>query len=63
MTNRKIISYILILIVLIAFISGSTNQLQSVSAMPASPTDETKVPHYFRPYSNWANSPFTLADA
>ena len=33
------------------------------SAMPISPTDETKVPHYFGPYPNWANSPFTLADA
>jgi hypothetical protein len=27
------------------------------------PTDESKVPHYFGPYPNWANSPFTLADA
>ena len=31
-------------------------------AMPGSPTDETKVPHYFGPYPNWANSPFTLPD-
>ena len=33
------------------------------AAVPASPTDETKVPHYFSPYPNWANSPQTLADA
>jgi FtsP/CotA-like multicopper oxidase with cupredoxin domain len=33
------------------------------AAVPASPTDETKVPHYFGPYPNWANSPQTLADA
>ncbi len=26
-------------------------------AMPASPTDETKVPHYYGPYPNWALSP------
>ena len=26
-------------------------------------TDPTKVPHYFGPYPNWANSPQTLADA
>ena len=26
-------------------------------------TDEDKVPHYFGPYPNWANSPQTLADA
>ncbi len=29
-------------------------------AMPGSPTDESKVPHYFGPYPNWANSPLTL---
>jgi FtsP/CotA-like multicopper oxidase with cupredoxin domain len=27
-----------------------------------SPTDESKVPHYFGPYPNYANSPFTLPD-
>ncbi len=32
-------------------------------AMPAGPTDESKVPHYFGPNPNWANSPYTLADA
>jgi Ca2+-binding RTX toxin-like protein/FtsP/CotA-like multicopper oxidase with cupredoxin domain len=32
-------------------------------AMPASPVDETAVPHYFGPYPNWANSPLTLPDA
>ena len=34
----------------------------SLHSQPASPTDETKVPHYFGPYPNWANSPFTLPD-
>jgi FtsP/CotA-like multicopper oxidase with cupredoxin domain len=29
---------------------------------PISPTDQTKVPHYFGPYSNYANSQFTLPD-
>jgi FtsP/CotA-like multicopper oxidase with cupredoxin domain len=33
------------------------------AAVPLSVTDETKVPHYFGPYPNWANSPQTLADA
>ncbi|MHB9116268.1 MAG: multicopper oxidase domain-containing protein, partial [Thermoleophilia bacterium] len=33
------------------------------STLPASPTDESKVPHYFGPYSNWANSPQVLPDA
>lgn len=31
-------------------------------AMPGGPVDETKIPHYFGPYPNWANSPFTFAD-
>jgi len=35
----------------------------AVSAMPASPTDESKVPYYFGPYPNWANSPQVLANA
>jgi hypothetical protein len=30
---------------------------------PFSATDSTKVPHYFGPYPNWANSPQTLSDA
>ncbi len=29
---------------------------------PISATDETKVPHYFGPFPNWANSPYTLPD-
>ena len=32
-------------------------------AAPSSPVDESKVPHYFGPYPNWANSPLTQADA
>ncbi|MEI6808444.1 MAG: hypothetical protein WCN95_06955 [bacterium] len=35
----------------------------SRAGVPTSSTDETKVPHYFGPYSNWANSPQVLADA
>ncbi len=34
-----------------------------VTAAPVSPTDESKVPHYFGPYSNYANSSLTTADA
>ncbi|SEN82174.1 Multicopper oxidase [Cryobacterium luteum] len=33
------------------------------AAVPMSATDTTRVPHYFGPYPNWANSPQTLADA
>ncbi len=32
-------------------------------AAPLSPVDQTKVPHYFGPYPNWANSPLTQPDA
>ena len=30
---------------------------------PTSAVDQTKIPHYFGPYSNWANSPLTQPDA
>src|SRR5450631_1768056 len=30
---------------------------------PASPTDKSKVPHYFGPYPNFVNSPQVLSDA
>lgn len=29
---------------------------------PVSATDQTRVPHYFGPFPNWVNSPFTLPD-
>ena len=32
------------------------------ASVPAGPTDETKVPHYFGPWPNWANSQLTLPD-
>ncbi len=32
------------------------------AAMPMNPKDESKVPHYFGPYPNYANSQFTLPD-
>src|SRR3954468_5791774 len=35
----------------------------TAAAAPLSAPDESKVPHYFGPYPNWANSPQVLADA
>ena len=35
----------------------------AAAAAPLSPTDPTKIPHYFGPYPNWANSPQALPDA
>lgn len=35
----------------------------AASSAPTSATDETKIPHYFGPTPNWANSPLTMATA
>ena len=42
--------------------TGSAVAAQA-SAAPISAVDESKVPHYFGPFPNWANSPQVLADA
>ena len=59
MNTRKFLNIIVSLMVLTSLLFGGSN---NVNAMPASPTDETEVPHYFGPYPNWANSPLTLPD-
>ena len=43
--------------------AASARSKSANTGAPVSPTDESKVPHYFGPYSNWANSPQVLADA
>lgn len=43
--------------------SGPPRAAAQVLAAPASATDPTKVPHYFGPFPNWANSPLTLPNA
>src|SRR5574341_1805626 len=60
MTGRKFLNLVISLMVVTALFLGNNTQ---ATAMPMVPTDETKVPHYFGPYPNWANSPFTLPDA
>ncbi len=35
----------------------------AASAVPSSAVDESKVPHYFGPYPNWANSPLAVRNA
>src|SRR5665647_135902 len=46
---------------------SATAALVATPAYAAGPsfsaTDSSKVPHYFGPYPNWANSPQTLSDA
>ncbi len=59
MNMRKTLNILVSLMVLTTLVFGSS---LPATAMPMDPTDETKVPHYFGPYPNWANSPFTLPD-
>jgi FtsP/CotA-like multicopper oxidase with cupredoxin domain len=41
---------------------GTSPSMQlAPAAAPASPVDESQVPHYFGPNPNWALSPFTVA--
>jgi FtsP/CotA-like multicopper oxidase with cupredoxin domain len=72
MKTRRIVNFLFSWLMIVSLLLGGTAQASaqgaqsanpSNSALPASPTDETKVPHYFGPYPNWANSPYTLADA
>ncbi|WP_296607250.1 multicopper oxidase domain-containing protein [Nocardioides sp.] len=44
-----------------ALVAGPAALATAVAAAAA--PDETKVPHYFGPYPNWANSPFTVSRA
>ena len=59
MINRKFLHLVISVLVVASLVAGNS----SVTAMPTSAVDESKVPHYFGPYPNWANSPFTLPDA
>ena len=45
-----------------ALVAGPVG-VASAAGVPASATDESKIPHYFGPYPNWANSPFTTSTA
>ena len=53
-------AFFLFLTATFIFIIGGSGP---AAALPGSAVDESKVPHYFGPYPNWANSPFTLPDA
>jgi FtsP/CotA-like multicopper oxidase with cupredoxin domain len=77
MDNRKILNLLVLVSMLASLLlmggvspasamnaqAPSAAASSSVSAMPISPVDETKVPHYFGPWPNWVMSPFTLPDA
>jgi hypothetical protein len=63
MSNRKFLNLTLSIMMVVSLLLGGIAQVSNVMAAPGSPTDETKVPHYFGPWPNWANSPLTLPDA
>lgn len=60
MSKHKLFNILVLLIMITSLLSG---RAKTATAMPMDLTDETKVPHYFGPYPNWANSPFTLPNA
>jgi hypothetical protein len=65
MQTRKYLNILLSFVFITSLVFGSVVQVRAENsmapaAMPMNPTDETKVPHYFGPYPNWANSQFTL---
>lgn len=61
---RRISTAQLALAGLLALVVGVDEaRLTSTQAAPLSATDVTKVPHYFGPYPNWANSPQVLSNA
>ncbi len=59
MNMRKFFNIVISIMVIASTLFGTSTLGK---AMPGSPTDQTKVPHYFGPYPNWSNSPFTLPD-
>jgi len=60
MSSHRVLNLALSFVFISGLLFGSTVY---VAAIPGSATDETKVPHYFGPWPNWANSPYTLPDA
>ena len=74
MLTRKFLDISLSALIVLSLVFGGTVQASAqtapesaveshTDAMPANPTDLSKVPHYFGPWPNWANSPFTLPNA
>ena len=59
--RKNTLSHTAAVAILLVFVFGT--DARTSAGVPASPTDESKVPHYFGPYSNWGNSPQVLPDA
>ena len=57
------VAIVLALALIVAFTVVAMVAPAPLRAAPSSAIDESKVPHYFGPYPNWANSPLTQPDA
>src|SRR3989337_1972227 len=60
MSKFKLLNIALAFFIVFSLVISGADQAK---AMPMDPMDPSKVPHYFGPNPNWANSPFTLPDA
>jgi len=63
MSNKKILNPVISILIVTSLLFGGITQASYVEAAPSGPTDASKVPHYFGPWPNWANSPFSMPDA
>ena len=53
----------ILLTILAMVIAMAATAMGTGAAVAATPPDPAKVPHYFGPWPNWANSPLTLNQA
>jgi FtsP/CotA-like multicopper oxidase with cupredoxin domain len=63
MHTRKLLERLLVVVMLASLVLGGSMPVLAQGSGPASSTDESKIPHYFGPWPNWANSPFSMPDA
>jgi FtsP/CotA-like multicopper oxidase with cupredoxin domain len=65
MFKQKFLNIIVSVIVMLSLLSSgiAPASARTMAPAPTNPTDETKIPHYFGPYPNYANSPQAVADA
>ena len=52
-----------IILTVLAMVLALASTALGTGAAVAAPPDPAKVPHYFGPWPNWANSPFTTSKA
>lgn len=64
MSKHKILSTTVLILLLISLVSGNfpITVKAAPEKLPASPVDESVVPHYFGPYPNWGLSALTNPD-